>query len=105
MQAAEEHNPIVDEKLLKTLYILYRTNTHTLTRSEMTRHMTAKKLGTLAQREALIEEARKQKLLNVGRNIQLGKGGQNPITYQLTKLGVDTVAPFVGDDDLEDHEK
>ena len=102
---AEPQTAIVDEKLLTTLYVIYRTSTGEITRSDMTRGMINKKLTDPAERERLIQEARDQKLLAVGRKIQMGKGGQNPIIYKITKLGMDTVAPFVGDEDLADHEK
>ena len=95
----------IDLKLLKTLYVIYKSPTGEITRSDMTRGMIQKKLGNLEERDLLIQEAREQKLLAVGRRIQMGKGGQNPLIYKITKLGIDTVAPYVGNEDLADHEK
>lgn len=105
MKTTEDNNVTVDEALLKTIYIAYRSPTGSVTRSEMTRVMLQKKLGTMDQRNALLEQARKQKLLNVGRDVRLGVGGKNPIVYRITKLGIDVVAPHVGDQDLEEHEQ
>lgn len=94
----------VDENLLKTLYIIYRDPSMSCTRSHMTRHMINKGMPDIKERDAILAEAAKQKLIVVGRRIQMGKGGANPITYKLTQLGIETVRPHTGDDDLEEHE-
>ena len=100
----EQSATTVNENLLKTLYIVYRDPALEVTRSHLTRNMINKKIKDPDQRESLIREAIDQKMLIMSRRIQMDKGGPNPIYYQLSKLGVDTIRPFVGDDDLEEHE-
>lgn len=82
---------MTDQNVHKLLRIVDRTATGSISRSDLTRRMISSKLGDQAEREALIQYARDAKLLNVGREIQFNKAGQNPLVYRITKKGVDTI--------------